>query len=150
MNFSFQMYASICVTSPVIDNPLITSSNEAYFILILYIVYCVSSDAYFKAQKSLPPILYWLTFVFLHVLVDSVKSLETLEDNQIILISALVGGSVLLGAVLIVVACLCMNKYVNQHNFSAYSISHFFIAQYTFCDLQRSLYKQKVKIIRKF
>ena len=59
---------------------------------------------------------YWLTFVILHVLVDSVKSLETLEDDQIILISALVGGSVLLGAVLIVVACLCMNKYVIQHN----------------------------------
>ena len=79
-------------------------------------MYCVSSDECFKAQKSLLSILYWLTFEILHVLVDSVKSLETLEDNQIILISALVGGSVLLGAVLIVVACLCMNKYVIHHN----------------------------------
>ena len=74
---------------------------------------------------------YWLTFVILHVLVDSVKSLETLEDDQIILISALVGGSVLLGAVLIVVACLCMNKYVIQHNnFCSFSIPFFYCPIY--------------------
>lgn len=47
-------------------------------------------------------------------LVGSSGTLKVIQTEDIILISALVGGSILLAAVLILAACLCMKRWVDN------------------------------------